>query len=151
MKSTILLALLFDSLLIFMAETTVPLDTVIQHLSDTVSQHDSLIRKLEESIESVRSQIDTRTNTVRENTKQELQSLEANLTNLITSKDTVGTQVTDNIHSRNTGLQELKNLFTNHTVAPSPSLHHPAPTNVSTTVHTPACTAPPPIVNIPGG
>ena len=130
-----------------MAETKVPLDTVIKHLSDTLSQHVSAIRKLEESIESVRSQIDTRINTVRQDTKQELQSLEENLTNLITSKDTIWTQVTDNIHSLNTGLQELKNLFTNHIIAPSPSLHYPTPTNVSTTVHTPVYTVPPPIVN----
>lgn len=130
-----------------MADSKVPLDTVIKHLTDTLSQHDSAIRKLEESVESVRSHIDTRITTMREDHKQDLQSLELSLTNLISSKETVWTQVSDNIQSLNIGLQQLKTLFTNHITTQSPSSDSPAPANVPPTVHTPVHNVPPPFVN----
>ena len=130
-----------------MTETKVPLDTVVKHLSDTLSQHDSAIRKIEQSIESVRSQMDIQLNTIRQDTNQEFQALETKLTDLIASKDTAWTQVSDNIHSLNNGLQELKNLFMHHFNTQSPALDHPVTTTVPTTIQTPVHTIPPPFVN----
>ena len=40
-----------------MTETKVPLDTVVKHLSDTLSENDSALRKLEQSIDSVGTQM----------------------------------------------------------------------------------------------
>ena len=69
-----------------MTESKVLLDTVIKHLSDTLHQHDHTIRRLESSVESIQSQIDTRFTTIRTENQDELRSLQTNLTSLIESK-----------------------------------------------------------------
>ena len=68
---------------------------------------------------------------------------------MISSKDTLWTRVSDSIHSLTNDFQELKQLFTNHVIAQFPSLEHPIPTTVSSTITTPVHTIISPTVNYP--
>ena len=70
-----------------MAESKVPLDTVIKQLSDTLQQHSSTIREFEPYVESIQSQIDIRLTTLRTENQDEIRSLETYPTSLIESKD----------------------------------------------------------------
>ena len=137
-----------------MAESKVPLDTVIKQLSDTLQQHSSTIRELESSVESIQSQIDIRLTTLRTENQDEICSLETNFTSLIESKDAPWTQLSDNMLSLNNGLRELKLLMTTQPTTPSP-LAEPTPDHNSTSLTTlqhnsPSCTIVlPPATSIP--
>ncbi|CAF1428082.1 unnamed protein product [Rotaria magnacalcarata] len=116
-----------------MAESKVPLETVIKHLSDTLTQQSTAITRLEQTMGSILSEVDTRITTSRAETQQEIKSLETT----IASKDTMLTQVFDNIQSLTTGLHELKDLFTNHHTLQSPTLGHPLLNNPLSNIATP--------------
>mgnify|MGYP000297762944 CR=1 FL=1 len=80
-----------------MAESKVPLVTVIKHISDTMQQHDNTVRRLESSIETIQSQIDNRLTTIRTENQDELRSLQTNLTLLLESKNVRWIQLADNM------------------------------------------------------
>ena len=110
-----------------MAESKVPLDTVIKQLSDNLQQHSNTIRELESSVESIQSQIDIRLTTLRTENQDEIRSLQTNLTSLIESKDALWTQFSANMLSLNNGLRELKPLMTTQPTTPSPLAELRAP------------------------
>ncbi|CAM4980899.1 unnamed protein product [Rotaria socialis] len=116
-----------------MAESKVPLETVIKHLSDTLTQQSTVITRLEQTMGSILSEVDTRYTTFRAETQHEIKSLETT----IASKDTMLTQVFDNIQSLTTGLHELKDMFTNRHTLQSPTLGHPLPNNHLSNIATP--------------
>ncbi|CAM4831673.1 unnamed protein product [Rotaria magnacalcarata] len=82
---------------------------------------------------SILSEVDTRITTSRAETQQDIKLLEIT----IPSKDTMLTQVFDNIQSLTTGLHELKELFTNHHTLQSPTLGHPLLNNPLSNIATP--------------
>ncbi|CAF3495967.1 unnamed protein product [Rotaria socialis] len=126
-----------------MAESKVLLETVIKHLSDTLTQQSTMITRLEQTMGSILSEVDTRITTYRAETQQEIKSLETT----ITSKYTMLTQVFDNIQSLSAGLHELKALFTNHQTLQSPTLGHPLLNNPIANPTTPIQVTPPSFIN----
>ncbi|CAF4742775.1 unnamed protein product, partial [Rotaria socialis] len=126
-----------------MAESKVPLETVIKHLSDILTQQSTVITRLEQTMGSILSEVDTRITTSRAETQQEIKSLETT----ITSKYTMLTQVFDNIQSLSTGVHELKALFTNHQTLQSPTLGHPLLNNPIANPTTPIQLTPPNFIN----
>ena len=103
-----------------MAESKVPLDTVIKQLSDTLQHHSNTIRELGLSVESIQSPIPVSLTTLRTENQDEIRSLQTNLTSPIESKDALWTQLSDNMLSLNNGLRELKLLMTTQPTTPSP-------------------------------
>ena len=102
-----------------MTDTKVTLDDAVKHISTTLSQHADSIRRLQDTLNSLQPQLDTRLENLRSNNQQEIRLLETNLTTLFTSKDNMWTQVSDNLQSLNEGLVEVKNLFTTQRSATS--------------------------------
>ena len=74
-----------------MAESKVPVDTVVKHLSDTLQQYDNTIRQLQSSLESIQYQIDNCLTTIRTENQDEIRSRQTNLTSLIESKHALWT------------------------------------------------------------
>ena len=95
-----------------MTDTKVTLDDAVKHISTTLSQHADSIRRLQDTLNSLQPQLESRLENLRLNTGQERRLLETNLTTLFTSKDTMWTQVSENLQNLNQGLVEVKNLFT---------------------------------------
>ena len=95
------------------AEPKVSLDDAVKHFATTLSQHADSITRIEHTISIVQADLNSQMNTFQATTGQHVGALETNLTDLFSSKDTVRTQVTDDIRSLKDDLQELKPILSN--------------------------------------
>ena len=129
-----------------MAESKVPLDEVIKRLTDTVTQHATTIRQLQQSFDSLQPQLNHRIETLQANTRQELHTMETNLTDLLASKDNIWTELSNNMKTITSSVLELKHTISNLHSTSSPALTQPSPERLDTD-NPPALNATSPIIN----
>jgi hypothetical protein len=110
-----------------MAEPKVSIDEAIQHISSTLTHHADSIHRF-----------DTQLTSLRNDTQQEIRSLETRLTSLIESKNTLWTTVSEDMQTLNAGLLELKNIILTHNMPPTRSNDQLSPSHSPPPPDTPA-------------
>lgn len=125
-----------------MAETKVSLDDAVKHFSTMLAQHGDSITRIDNTILTIQTDLTSQITDLQSTTRNDLTTLETNLVHLFSSKDTLWTQVTDNMRSLKADILELKALLVGPT-SPGRYQTHNLPDHVDSSIPDTSTPAPP--------
>ena len=92
-----------------------------------MTQHATTIQQLQQLFDSLQPELDHRIEAFKANTRQELHAMETNLTTLFASKDSLWTEISNNMRTITSSVLELKDTISNPHLPFSPALNQPPP------------------------
>jgi Retrotransposon gag protein len=102
-----------------MTESKVSLDEAVKHFSNTLNSHAESLLRIEKSITSLKADYDNQVQQLQNTTRNDLQKVESNLTDLVASKTGFLTQVTDDVRSLKTDIMDLQTMLARHPNVPT--------------------------------
>jgi hypothetical protein len=97
-----------------MAESTVSLDEALKQFSHILTSHADALVRIEKSISSLKVDYDTQVQKLQNTTQHNLQAVESNLTDLVTTKTGFLTHITDDVRTLKTDIMEIQTMLTRH-------------------------------------